>query len=174
MLNHSLSCYGRTSINPFSNNQPMVFSEVTINSVKFRNESAIPSNTLTYALVGTTYNTSKTHAYDTYNVLFRSNIIGTLTISREAKYINGSNAVITPFQSIEFGATYLVKNVNMLDIQYYGQSNINKDNKVGTLDIKLTIKSFTEIGMINPVYDSMTLTVNLVNTGYVPPSLTNY
>ena len=61
-----------------------------------------------------------------------------------------------------------------INITFKIDKSYNKDNKVGTLDIKLTIKSFTEIGMINPVYDSMTLTVNLVNTGYVPPSLTNY
>jgi len=58
-----------------------------------------------------------------------------------------------------------------LDVQYYGASNINKDKKVGTLDMRLTIKSFTDLTLTTPIYDSMTITVNLVNSGYVPSAL---
>jgi hypothetical protein len=149
-------------------NQPFVFDSLTVNSVKFRNESAIPANTLKINFFETTYNTSKTHKYDTYNVLFRSQVIGQLTLSRKVKYDNNLNFVLNPFQSIEFGATYLVKNLNMLDVQYYGASNINQDNKKGTIDITLIIRSYSDLAMTNVVYESITLSVNLVDTGYVP------
>jgi hypothetical protein len=56
----------------------------------------------------------------------------------------------------------------MLDTQYYGSSNINPNRRKGTIDIGLTIKSFTDLAMTNAVFESVTLTVNLVNTGYVP------
>ena len=56
-------------------------------------------------------------------------------------------------------------------MQYYGASNINPESKKGTIDIALTIKTFTDLAMTNPVYESITLTVNLVNTGYVPATI---
>ena len=153
------------------NNQPMVFNGITLTSVRFRNESAVPANTLKHVFVNTTYNASNTYAYDNYNILFRSNVIGTLSISRSIEHANDLNFILNPFQSIHFGATYTFKNVNLLDVQYYGASNINKDKKVGTLDMRLTIKSFTDLTYTTPIYDSMTITVNLVNSGYVPSAL---
>ena len=150
------------------NSQPFIFNSLNVSSVKYRNESAIPPNTLAINFLETTYNTSKSHRYDAYNVLFRSQVVGKLTISRKTQYENDMNIILNPFQSIEFGATYLVENLNLLDLQYYGASNINPDKKRGTIDITLTIKCFTDIAMTNPVYESITLTVNLVDTGYVP------
>lgn len=145
-----------------------VFNSLNVTSVRFRNESAIPATTLKISFNRTTYDTSLTQRYDRYNILFRSKIIGELLISRKTKYDNDLNFTLNPFQSIEFGATYSVKNVNMLDTQYYGSSNINPNRRKGTIDIGLTIKSFTDLAMTNAVFESVTLTVNLVNTGYVP------
>lgn len=152
-------------------NQPFVFNSINVSSIKFRNESAIPASTLKISFLETTYNTTLTQRYDAYNVLFRSKIIGKLTLSRKTKYDNNSNFVLNPFSSIEFGATYLVLNLNQLDVQYYGSSNINPDSKKGTIDIVLTIKTFTDLAMTNAVYESVMLTVNLVNTGYVPATI---
>lgn len=148
-----------------------VFNSLDLTSIRFRNESAIPASTLKTNFFKTTYNTTLTERYDTYNVLFRSKIIGELTIFRKTKYDNGLNFILNPFQSIEFGATYSVKNLNLLDIQYYGLSNINPNRRVGTIDIGLTIKSFTDLAMTNAVYEPITLTVNLVNTGYVATAI---
>jgi hypothetical protein len=148
--------------------QSFVFNSLNVTSVRFRNESAIPASTLKISFNKTTYNTTLTERYDTYDLLFRSKIIGELRISRKTKYDNDLNFTLNPFQSIEFGASYSVKNVNMLDTQYYGLSNINPNRRKGTIDIGLTIKSFTDLAMTNAVYESVTLTVNLVNTGYVP------
>lgn len=145
-----------------------VFNSLNVTSVRFRNESAIPASTLKFSFNRTTYNTSLTQRFDIYDILFRSKIIGELRISRKTKYDNDVNFTLNPFQSIEFGASYSVRNVNMLDTQYYGLSNINPNRRRGTIDIGLTIKSFTDLAMTNAVYEPITLTVNLVNTGYVP------
>ena len=32
----------------------------------------------------------------------------------------------------------------------------------------LSIKSFSDVEMTKPIYDTITVTVNVVNTGYVP------
>jgi hypothetical protein len=144
-----------------------VFNRLDVTSVRFRNESAIPATTLKISFFKTTYNIDLSERYDTYNILFRSKIIGELTINRKTKYDNDVNFTLNPFQSIQFGVTYSVKNLNMLDTQYYGLSNINPNRRMGTIDIGLTIKSFTDLAMTNAVYEPITLTVNLVNTGYV-------
>jgi hypothetical protein len=148
-----------------------VFNRLDVTSIRFRNESAIPATTLKINFSNTIYNTNLTERYDIYNVLFRSKIIGELSIFRRTKYDNDLNFVLNPFQSIEFGATYTIKNINMLDIQYYGLSNINPNRRIGTIDIGLTIKSFTDLAMTNAVYEPITLTVNLVNTGYVAAAI---
>jgi hypothetical protein len=152
-------------------NQPFVFNSINVSSIKFRNESAIPASALKISFLETVYNKTLTERYDKYNVSFRSKVIGSFTLSRKTKYDNNANFVLNPFSSIEFGATYSVINLNQLDVQYYGASNINPDSKRGTIDIALTIKTFTDLAMTNAVYESVTITVNLVNTGYVPAAV---
>lgn len=155
------------------NSQPIVYSSLTVSSIRFRNENAIPATTLKISFNKTTYSADNLYRFDTYNVLFRSNIIGILTIRTKTKFENNNNVVLTPFQSIEFGASYAVSNVNLLDVQYYGASNVQPDKRTGTIDINLTIKSFTDLEMTNAVYETMTLTVNVINTGYVAAALQN-
>lgn len=152
-------------------NKPIYFNRITPVSVRFRNESAIPANRLSFVFLKTELNSDETMIFDSYNVKFRSKIIGTFTISRPVKYTNGNNEILTPFQSIEFAATYTVNNVNMLDTQYYGASNINPNRKVGTIDINLNIRCYSDKELTNIITDTLTLTVNLVNTGYVPQAL---
>ena len=151
------------------NNKPLYFNGVYLVNVRLRKERGFPANSLRVFLTNTSF--SGNYMYENYNVSFRGRQIGQLTISRLSTYQNNSNLLINPFQSIEFSATYQVINLNNLDQQYFGKSRLNQNKKKGTIDINFTIRCFADKEFTQQVNDTLTLTINVVNTGYVPIAL---
>jgi hypothetical protein len=150
------------------NNQPIYFDGVYLLNAKFRNETSIPAQDLKVTLntTGTTYSVDGSVKYDSYIVKFRNKEIGNLTISSKTVYENGSLYLVNPFQSLKFGATYAVSNVGLLDTQYYGRTTINKDKNIGTIDINLSVICWKEKEKLSIIRDTITVTINLINTGY--------
>ncbi len=151
------------------NNKPLYFNGVYLVNARLRKERGFPGNSLRVSLINTSF--SGNYMYENYNVSFRGRQIGQLTISRLSIYQNSSNLLINPFQSIEFSATYQVINLNNLDQQYFGKSRLNQNKKKGTIDINFTIRCFADKEFTQQVNDTLTLTINVVNTGYVPIAL---
>jgi hypothetical protein len=151
------------------NNKPLYFNGVYLVNARLRKERGFPANSLRVFLTNTSF--SGNYMYENYNVSFRGRQIGRLTISRLSTYQNNSNLLINPFQSIEFSATYQVINLNNLDQQYFGKSRLNQDKKKGTIDINFTIRCFADKEFTQQVNDTLTFTINVVNTGYVPIAL---
>jgi hypothetical protein len=151
------------------NNKPLYFNGVYLVNARLRKERGFPANSLRVFLTNTSF--SGNYMYENYNVSFRGRQIGQLTISRLSTYQNNSNLLINPFQSIEFSATYQVINLNNLDQQYFGKSRLNQDKKKGTIDINFTIRCFADKEFTQQVNDTLTFTINVVNTGYVPIAL---
>ena len=150
------------------NNQPIYFDGIYLLSSKFRNETSIPATDLNVSLdtTGTTYSVDGSIKYDNYIVKFRNKKVGNLTISGKTVYENGSLYLVNPFQSLKFGATYAVSNVGLLDTQYYGKTAINQNKNIGTIDINLSVICWKEKEKLTPIRDTVTVTINLVNTGY--------
>jgi hypothetical protein len=151
------------------NNKPLYFNGVYLVNARLRKERGFPANSLRVFLTNTSF--SGNYMYENYNVSFRGRQIGQLTISRLSTYQNNSNLLINPFQSIEFSATYQVINLNNLDQQYFGKSRLNQNKKKGTIDINFTIRCFADKEFTQQVNDTLTFTINVVNTGYVPIAL---
>lgn len=153
------------------NNIPIYFNGIYFNNARMRRENGYPPATLKVGL-GESKNIDGI-IYDNYEVKFRGNLIGHLTLSRKEILIDGSNFLLYPFQSAEFSMTYRVINLNRLDLQYYGKSDVNKNNKVGTIDFNFMIKSYTDKNFKNLIEEEITFSVNCVDTGYVPFSISN-
>jgi hypothetical protein len=148
------------------NNKSLYFNGVYFTRATMRKERGYPPNNLRVTLKNTNF--SGNFMYENYTVSFRNKEIGELTISRLAIFQNNSNLLLNPFQSIELSATYKVLNLNNLDLQYYGKSRLNQDKKKGTIDFNFNIRCFANKELTQQINETLTFSVNLVNTGYVP------
>lgn len=153
------------------NTQPIYFNSLTIDSVSFRDSSNVVASKLSKFLPTTTYDDY--YRYDDYYVKYNGLNIGKLRIRTQLKYVNDSNTQLKPFQSIEFGSLYSVENINQLNLHYNNPSG----DKKNTLDFIFVIKCFTDKELTKIVTDTITITVNVINTGYVaaaqePPPIT--
>jgi hypothetical protein len=151
------------------NNKPLYFNGLFLSNVRMRRERGYPGNALRVRLADTSV--SGNFLFERYNVIFRGRLVGELTIRRLSTYQNNNNSLINPFQSIEFSATYRVINLNNLNEQYYGKSRLNQNKKKGTIDINFTVKCFTDKELTQDVVETLTITINTVNTGFVPTAL---
>jgi hypothetical protein len=151
------------------NNKPLYFNGIYLSSVKMRRERGYPGNLLRLSLNNTT--TSGNFLTENYNVLFRGRLIGELIIRRPSAYQNNSNLLINPFQSVEFSATYKVVNLNNLNEQYFGKSRLNQNRRKGTIDVNFTIRCFANKELTQQINETLTITINTVDTGYVPIAL---
>lgn len=151
------------------NNKPIYFNGIYLVNSRLRKERGFPGNSLRVTLNTTTF--SGNFMYENYFLSFRGRQIGQLTISRLRMFENNSNLLLNPFQSIELSATYQALNLNNLDLHYYGKSRLNQDKKKGTIDINFTIRCFADKAFTQQVNETLTISVNVVNTGYVPVAL---
>jgi len=103
----------------------------------------------------------------------KSLVIGYLTIRYLNEYYNNTGKLISPFESIPFAASYSVTNVGKLVNQYYGKTLVAPNKNVGTLDFNFSVETYDS----NPNNDNiipnllktdLVISVNVVNTGYVP------
>lgn len=148
------------------NNKPFYFNGLYLSSVRMRRENGYPAISMVATLVDTRVVGS--FIYEDYFLKFRGQNIGKLTISRLNRFANGGNIMITPFQSVKFYATYSVLNVNNLSLQYYGKSNIAQNKNKGTIDVIFNIRCFTDKEYTNQINETLVITINTVNTGFVP------
>jgi hypothetical protein len=151
------------------NNKPIYFNGLYFNSIRMRRENGYPSANLTSVLSET--RVVGNYTYEDYILSFRRQTIGKLTIGRLNEYVNESNVILNPFQSLEMSASYTVLNLNRLDIHYFGKSNLNPNKTKGTIDISFNIKCFANREYTQAINDTLVLTINTINTGYVPQSL---
>jgi hypothetical protein len=152
------------------NSKPIYFNGLYLSSVRMRRETGYPAISLVVSLNNT--RVIGNYTYEDYSLKFRGQQIGELTISRLNKFVNGNNEMLNPFQSIEMSATYAVFNLNKLDIQYFGKSNLNPNRKKGTIDVTFNIKCFADKEYTQQVNDTLVITINTINTGYIPIALT--
>lgn len=149
-----------------SNRTPIFFNGIYFSDVSMRKESAYSNTLINCKFKETVFDDN--YVYDRYTVLFNGNDVGLLSIRRGLDYENGKNTILYPFQSLRLSATYLVLNLNRLDLHYYGKSNVNPDNTLGTIDFNFNVICFTDKQLTNTTTERITLTVNTINTGYTP------
>jgi hypothetical protein len=151
------------------NSKPIYFDGIYLSNVKMRKESAYPASSMKIF-------TDKSEIiddvlYEKYILRFRGNDVGELTIGRDLRFQNGSNFKLNPFQSISLFATYTTLNVNKINLHYYGKSNLSPNRHIGTIDVEFIIRSFSDAEFKNITNDVMTITINKINTGFVPESI---
>jgi hypothetical protein len=141
---------------------PVYVSGVSLSSLTFRNRDGELNTSLKVTLDSITEDDD--YQYQTYNVYFRSNLIGNLILKTEIKYKNGSDKTLYPFQSYKIGARYIVRNVNNLNYQYYGKTKLAPNKKNGIIDINCKINIYTDSGLTTLLTNDLTFSVNLINT----------
>lgn len=151
------------------NNRPLYFGDVTISNVKLRNENGYPDSLISYTKENDII--SDNTLTEVYKLKFRNQIIGELKIIRPTPYTNGSGLIIQPFQSISFSAVYTVINLNNLNLQYYGKSDLRPTQKKGVIDFNFTITTYSDKLLNNKITEQLTITVNTINSGYVAASI---
>ena len=124
------------------NTQPVYYGGIQVTGVRFRNENAYPSTNLTIIPTGGT--SDSTYSYTNYIISFKGNSIGLLSIYSPINFSMSNGSILQPFQSVEFGATYTVLNVNKLGIQYYGYSKINPNRTYGIIDATFNINTYAD------------------------------
>lgn len=111
-----------------------------------------------------TTNITNKRQYSTTDI----NIIGKLTIRTNLKDLVSNTVRLLPFQSIEFAVSYEVINVNNLSWQYYGKTPQTPNQRKGTIDIIFDVYCYQDESLVHEIRDNVVISVNLVNTGYVP------
>jgi hypothetical protein len=176
------------------NSVPIYYKDIVLNSGVIRGSYVKSSDrNLIINLNSTT--TDDTYTYITYSVQrnlqlksFKtatfinsspnSPIIGYLTLRVLNKYYNNTGIIIYPYESVPFSANYIIENVGDLTNQFYGNTNTTPNKKVGTFDFSFLIETYDSdpknINKIpNILQEELVISVNLVNTGYVPPVYNN-
>jgi hypothetical protein len=148
------------------NTSPIYFGDIQLTSIKFRDENGYPANAISFSF--SSDRMVRQIVYSDYDVFFSGNKIGVFTIARNSKYLSKNKSVIYPFQSVEMSAMYRVFNIKNSKIQYFGKSNLNKDKKLGILDLELSITCYSDVNESITINDTMITTLKLVNTGYMP------
>jgi hypothetical protein len=135
---------------------------LTLSSLTFRNRNGELNTTLKAVLDSVTED--EFYEYHTYNIYFRSNLIGVLILNIQIDYKNGTNKILYPYQSYKVGVQYIVKNVNNLNYQYYGKTNLVPNKKSGVIDINCKINTYSDSGLTTLLNNDLTLSVNLIKT----------
>jgi hypothetical protein len=113
------------------------------------------------------------YTYIPYNVIYKGNPLGILSIRILNKIYNNPNISIFPFESIGFAASFVGLNTGSLSKLYYGRTIKSLDKNVGTIDFTFNFEYY----VTNPLNSQLTpnvlaqpmvISINFVNTGYVP------
>lgn len=113
------------------------------------------------------------YTYIPYNVIYKGNPLGILSIRILNKIYNNPGISIFPFESIGFAASFVGLNTGSLSKLYYGRTIKSLDKNVGTIDFTFNFEYY----VTNPLNSELTpnvltqpmvISINFVNTGYVP------
>ncbi len=144
------------------NNKPIYFNGIYLQSVRMRNERTYPTNSLRISLKESEI--SGNFLYEKFNLSFRGRDVGELTIGRLSSFSNNNNVLINPFQSIELSVNYRVINPGDLANQYFGKSRSDLNKTKGTIDMVFAIRCFADKNLTQQINDTITFSVNVVNT----------
>ena len=142
------------------NNIPIYFNSLDIDSISLR-EDIDNSNRVTINKIDTILDGN--YIFDDYLIKINENEVGELRLGRLRNFENNNNVLVNPQQSIEFSASYKVKNLNNLNIHYFGKTNKSPNRKKGAIDIDLRIKCFGDSNLTRSIDDTLTISVNSVN-----------
>jgi hypothetical protein len=142
------------------NNIPIYFNSLDIDSISLR-EDIDNTNKVTINKIDTILNGN--FIFDDYLIKINENEVGELRLGRLINFENNNNVLVNPQQSIEFSASYKVKNLNNLNIHYFGKTNKSPNRKKGAIDIDLRIKCFGDSNLTRSIDDTLTISVNSIN-----------
>lgn len=117
--------------------------------------------------------TDETYTYIVYSVKYRGKLLGYLTIRILSHFYDQPGRAIAPFENVRFAASFSAQNVGNLGQVYYGKTGTAPDRNVGTIDVNFFIECWDSnpndtAKIPNLLKQQVTVSVNIVNTGYVP------
>lgn len=145
------------------------YNSITYKSISLRNNYFYSKKDILVNELPSGVNKDNDYYDYNYEIIFKNNKIGDLTIVVPYKYKNGNNTKMYPFEYLNMFAIYSVYHPentplsNYLSSQYYGQSNIKPNIKKGYIDINFEIKIYTNALLTNFVTDIITITLPLIN-----------
>lgn len=115
----------------------------------------------------------ETYTYLVYSLKYRGKLLGYLTIRILSDFYNQPGRSIAPFEIVRFAGSFSAQNVGNLSQIYYGKTITAPDRSIGVIDINFFIECWdsnpNDTSKIpNLLKQQVTVTVNVVNTGYVP------
>lgn len=170
--NKSISLIQDGKINLINrNNSPVYFSKIYLANALINNNYLSRDNKrLTFDINNITEDNENNYVYINHNIYYKTNKIGVLTLRFALDYYN-TNKIIYPFQSVPFYFYYKVENLNKLDIQYFGKTDSNRNKKVGLIDFEMMLETYVDKSFVGTVTEPLIVSAYLVNSGYVPPIL---
>ena len=142
------------------NNIPIYFNSIDVDSISLRDDIG-NANKVTINKIDTILNGN--FIFDDYLIKINENEVGELRLGRLINFQNNNNVLVNPQQSIEFSASYKVKNLNNFNIHYFGKTNKSPNRKKGAIDIDLRIKCFGDSNLTRSIDDTLTISVNSIN-----------
>jgi hypothetical protein len=145
------------------------YNSITYKSINLRNNNYYSKKDISVNILPSNMDKDDDSFNYNYEIIFKNNKIGDLTIVVPHKYKNGNNTKMYPFEYLNMFAIYSVyhpENIplsNYLSSQYYGQSNIKPNIKKGYIDINFEIKIYTNALLTNFITDIITITLPLIN-----------
>lgn len=147
-------------------NNPIYFIDVELVSVRLRRNNRIPNLNMGMVKLGSYVTNNK--IYYEYDITFRNNSIGNLKLYRPQSFEANSKKSLFPFEAFKLNAVYNVQNINVLPLHYYGENLIEKNKMIGTIDFNFNFNFYEDKNFDNIITDYVTVSVNLINSGYVP------
>lgn len=172
-------------------NQIIYYKSLVFNNATVRNPNYVSYNkNLIVTKTDTTYDDN--YAYEIYSVSKNeqrttintrsisslvaptSILIGYLQVRYPIEYYSGSVLKINPFECVPISVNYQVSGVGDLTTQIYGQTSDAPNRKVGTFDFNFSVQTYDSdpnsiTSTPNISSQDLVVSINLVNTGYIPP-----
>lgn len=113
------------------------------------------------------------YTYIPYNISYKGNNLGILSIRILNTFYNNPGITVFPFESVGFAASFIGLNIGNLSKLYYGKTIKSLDKNVGTIDFTFNFEYYITKPLNSTttpdVYTQpMVISINFVNTGYVP------
>lgn len=120
--------------------------------------------------------TDEAYTYIPFIVSYKGNRLGQIILRVLNIYYNNPGIMVYPFESIPFAASYVSDNVGDLDKLYFGKTVKSLNKNLGTIDFTFYFQYYD----VNPFdttktatlkYQPVVISLNTVNTGYVPSTI---
>jgi len=153
------------------NTSPVYFKSITLIDAKINDQylSSI-DKVLRFSLVNEVQDVTNNVIFINYKITYKGSQIGTITCRYNLDYYN-TTKILYPMQSLPLSFYYKVDNVGILNQQYFGKSNSNKNKRVGLIDFTFTIECYDNNSFTTTITEPLIVSAYLVNSAYVPPIL---